>query len=382
MTESGSALQILSTRGADARSWTRTVEKLDEQDRDIHFSLAYARAHERSSGCDVFLARYAKDESYVLMPFVLRDVRDLPFLEEASFDGPVYDIASMYAFGGPMARISDRRARRQIYCDFQTEFGRYCAARRIVSQFTAFHPLLANHKGLQETGLVDVRQRKEVVWIDLRKDEPTLYRELTKHHRRNLDKARRLGVVAEPGPADTAGLALFETLYAETMGRVGASARWTFGESYFCEFVGGLGPDRVSLFHAKREDRILASAMVLRGGDTVYYHLSGSCEEGLLLRANYALIYELALWSKRQGCRRLLLGGGAEPDDGLFRFKAGFSGDRAWFYTANVTYEPRLYRQLCAARDEWDRVQGREPEPSDFFPGYRRRTRITGGTTL
>jgi hypothetical protein len=33
---------------------------------------------------------------------------------------------------------------------------------------------------------------------------------------------------------------------------------------------------------------------------------------------------------------RLHLGGGLEPDDGLFRSKADFSSQRSWFFTAKV----------------------------------------------
>lgn len=372
MTQPDSALRILTTQGEDADLWERSFDRIHARHKDIHFTVGYARAHERTYGCEILLALYAKDDCYILMPFGLRDVGQLPFAAKTALDGPVYDMTSIYSFGGPIARLSDRSTSRQLYCDFQKALERYCAECRIVSQFTAFHPLLANHKDPQETGLVDVRRRKEVVWIDLRKDEHTLFQEMSKHHRRAISQARRRGVVAEPIVADTAGLDVFKDLYFDTMHRVGASARWFFHDSYFYDCVTCLGSDHVSLFHAKKDGRTLASAFVLRSNKIAYYHLSGSRKDFLNLRPNHLLIYELALWAKALGCQQLHLGGGLEPGDSLFRFKAGFSGCRSSFYTASAIYDPQLYRQLCSARDEWDRANGLEPQPTNFFPAYRR----------
>ena len=368
-----SEFRIFSTRGEDAVQWQRSLDQLRQQDKDIYLSVEYARAYERSHGCEALLAAYTEESSLILMPFALRDVRRLPFFARAALDGSVYDITSLYPFGGPIACPGGERASVELHRNFQRHLAQYCASRRIVAQFTAFHPLLDNHQGLEATGLVKVERRKEVVWIDLDKEETTLFREMSTGHRRAVSRARRLGVTIEHHRADEASLAEFSALYREMILRVGAGERWHFPDAYFEECALCLGPDHVSLCTAKQSGETIASALILHDNETAYYHLSSGSREGARhLRANHLLIFELALWAKARGCRRLLLGGGSEPEDGIFRFKAGFSKSRSWLYTSNVVYDQQLYRLLCDARDAWDQEMGIPAPSTDFFPAYRR----------
>ena len=221
----------------------------------------------------------------------------------------------------------------------------------------------------EATGLVKVERRKEVVWIDLDKEETTLFREMSAGHRRAVSRARRLGVTIEHHRADAASLAEFSALYREMILRVGAGERWHFPDSYFEDCALCLGPDHVSLCNAKQSGETIASALILHDNETAYYHLSSGSREGARhLRPNHLLIFELALWAKARGCRRLLLGGGSEPEDGIFRFKAGFSKSRSWLYTSNVVYDQQLYRLLCEARDAWDQERGFKRHRRISFP--------------
>jgi GNAT acetyltransferase-like protein len=372
MSDSDSELEILSTRDDDAAAWRRALDRLSKRDRDIHFTAEYARAYERSYDCQAFLAVYAKENCCILMPFALRDVRKLPFMAQSGLEGPLYDITSMYTFGGPLARLDDESASRSMYCGFQQALAAYCTKKCVVTQFTAFHPLLANHRGPNATGLVEVKRRKEVVWIDLRGDDGALLQSFARNHRRSISRARQLGVTAGPKAPDPSVRAEFKSLYRAAMQRAHASERWMLPDSYPDNFIDCLGPERFLFFNAECNGRVLASALVLRDDSTAYHHLIGSREDALPMCANHLLVYELALWAKSKGCLRLFLGGGLEPKDGIFQFKAGFSNERAWFYTANVVYDQGLYRRICGARDAWDRERGIQPRSTDFFPAYRR----------
>ena len=250
-----SEFRIFSTRGDGAAQWQRSLEQLRPQDKDIYLSVEYARAYERSHGCEALLAAYTEENSLILMPFALRDVRRLPFFARAAIDGSVYDIASLYPFGGPIARLGSEQASAQLHRNFQEHLAQYCASRRIVAQFTVFHPLLDNHRGLEATGLVKIERRKEVVWIDLDKEETALFREMSTGHRRAVTRARRLGVTIEHHRADAASLAEFSALYREMTLRVGAGERWHFPDSYFEECALCLGPDHVSLCNANKAAR-------------------------------------------------------------------------------------------------------------------------------
>ena len=373
MLEPGSALKIFSTSDEDARSWKCLFDRLNDHDKEIHFTVEYARAYERSFGSSVFLAVYAEKDCYLLMPFLLRDVRLLPFMAKTFADTPIYDMTSLdYSYGGPIGRIDHEGSSGRLHLSFQKALERYCCENGIVTQFTAFHPLLENHRGLQETGLVEVRPRKPVVWLDLRQDSKTLFRGMSRNHRRSIAKARHIGVEAGPQEWHPAAVDTFKKLYSTKMRSVGADARWLLPETYCESFMAGLGARRVSLFCAKHNGRVVASALTLRCNNTAYHHLIGANSDSLRLLAHHLLVYELALWAKAQGCWRLHLGGGLHAEDGIFRFKAGFSSCRSWLYTSGIIYNEPLYRDLCRARDAWDQANSIQATSSDFFPTYRR----------
>jgi len=367
-----SEFRIFSTRDEDVDRWQQSLDPLGEPDHDLFYGVEYARAYERSQECEVLLACYEEGSDRILMPFALRDLRKLPFIAQTGIECPAYDMTSLYPFGGPVASLGNEQGSLQLHRNFQVSLARYCRQKRIVSQFTAFHPLLENHRGLQGTGLVEVERRKEVVWIDLNKPQASLFREMSTGHRRAVTRARRCGVVVEDHVADAARLAEFTVLYHEMLHRVGASERWNFPDAYFEQCAACLRADNVAVFIARRGVETLASALILCGDRIAYYHLSsGARERARDLRPNHLLIFELALWAKTRGCHRLLLGGGAEPNDGIFRFKAGFSKNRSWLYTSNAVYDEQLYSRLCEARSEWDRVVGNQERSTDFFPAYR-----------
>jgi lipid II:glycine glycyltransferase (peptidoglycan interpeptide bridge formation enzyme) len=209
------------------------------------------------------------------------------------------------------------------------------------------------------------------VWIDLADDQDTLSTKLARNHRRSIAHAQQCGVTAGPKVPDTHSAAEFAKLYAASMLRLGASERWLLPQSYLDNFIDCLAPDRISFFNAERNGELLASALILLSGPTAYHHLIGSSESALRMCASHLLIFELCRWARARGCLRLFLGGGFAPEDGIFRFKAGFSRRRAWLYTSDVVYDPERYRQLCDARKLWDQRQRISSELDDFFPVYR-----------
>jgi hypothetical protein len=184
------------------------------------------------------------------MPFALRDVRKLAFMSGSELIGPIYDVTSMYAFGGPIASLPSKDES-VMHGRFQEAFAEYCLANRIVTQFTSYHPLLGNHRGLESTGLVEIRRRKQVAWIDLCNENRV--RMLARNHRRSIARAKQLGVTTGPKKPTPQATAQFERLYSATMQRLGANERWFLPDSYLDNFIGCLGPDRITFFNTIAE---------------------------------------------------------------------------------------------------------------------------------
>ena len=98
-----------------------------------------------------------------------------------------------------------------------------------------------------------------------------------------------------------------------------------------------------------------------------YYHLGAYTDEGYQLRASFALFLRALEYFAESGIRYANLGAGAglgsAADDGLSRFKRG------WSTTSRTTY-------LCGRifkREEYDRlVRARGVTAADYFPAYRK----------
>jgi hypothetical protein len=74
------------------------------------------------------------------------------------------------------------------------------------------------------------------------------------------------------------------------------------------------------------------------------------------------------LWGQRLGKKRLILGGGYSPNDGIFRFKASFSPQRAKFLVYRRVHLSEKYDALCRS---WSSLYGGDAQASAYFPRYR-----------
>jgi hypothetical protein len=81
-----------------------------------------------------------------------------------------------------------------------------------------------------------------------------------------------------------------------------------------------------------------------------------------------AYLFEAIRSALGRGKQRMVLGGGYQPDDGVYRFKANFSRLRERFCTYRRVHDAATYSALTQA---WsDKHAGLLPR-TDFFPSYR-----------
>jgi hypothetical protein len=186
---------------------------------------------------------------------------------------------------------------------------------------------------------------------------------LRAHHRRNIAAGRR-GVEVEMVD-DLAGFAAeWEALYRRLVVRHRIRGLSDFSARSLTAQL--LVPGMVALrARRSRDEETVGACLWYEHGDVAYYHLAAYAPAGYELRASYALFAgALELFAAR-GLAWASLGAGAGvdaggvPEDGLSRFKRGWStGTRvAWF-------GGRILRP-----DVYDRLAG--PSRGRWFPAYR-----------
>jgi hypothetical protein len=169
---------------------------------------------------------------------------------------------------------------------------------------------------------------KQHLLVDLRR--PTAGHP-TGHHARNLRKAHQAVQVDVASSADELA-ALGDdwcALYGALRERHQIAGPSDFSPSALREQLGVPG---IRATRARLDGRTVAMALWLQRGDQAYYHLGASSPEGYAVRASYAL-FATAIEVLAADARWLDLGAGAgtsaSEDDGLTRFKRGWSTDQA-----------------------------------------------------
>lgn len=126
-------------------------------------------------------------------------------------------------------------------------------------------------------------------------------------------------------------------------------------------------------FHAVSDKKIISSELVLISADRVYSFLGGTDRNSFELRPNDLLKYEILLWAKRQGKSNFVLGGGYQPDDGIYNYKLAFApkGSVPFFIGRRVLAND-IYDRLVKNKIEQLPPPKQELlQNSQYFPKYR-----------
>jgi dTDP-4-amino-4,6-dideoxygalactose transaminase len=159
----------------------------------------------------------------------------------------------------------------------------------------------------------------------------------------------------------------FYRIYIHTMDRNQALNRYYFPLAYFLSFFEQM-PDNARYVLAEYRDQIVAATLYLHDDTDVYSYLGGADQAFQQVRPTNAVVYDTITWAQQHEKQRLILGGGYQPDDGIFRFKAGFSPLRARFHVYRHVHLPDEYAQVCTT---WLSYYGRHELELDCFPAYR-----------
>lgn len=166
---------------------------------------------------------------------------------------------------------------------------------------------------------------KDTIWVDL--TQPTKLRATTRHC-----VERAAGEQVEFTEAEgQRNVEAFCNMYQATMKRNNAAPHWLFQTEWFTSFLRNLSQNS-KLFMVTHKGVPEAGCILLYGWGTCYYHFAASFNNHPKLGLNHFMVVKAMEWAKDKGCVRFHLGGGVEPNDGLFRFKAGFSDLRLPVY--------------------------------------------------
>jgi len=119
-------------------------------------------------------------------------------------------------------------------------------------------------------------------------------------------------------------------------------------------------------FRAVVDDKTVGMLLWYIQGNVAYYHLGAYSPAGYKLNASFALFWTTLGYFAQTGLTWLGLGAGAgtlgDENDGLSRFKRGWSTGTRTAYFCGRIFDPKKYQEI---------VEARGIPPTEFFPAYR-----------
>ena len=318
-------------------------------------SVEYARIYQQHTGHVARLFVVESDGPLVVYPFFLRPIHKLPFAPAAQ----MWDTLTP-EFTGPIQLGLEDRSAAECFCERHMAM---CREQNIVAEFAHLHPW---HWRADLLDPACVALDREIVYVDLTWPEERLWRDsftyaCRKNIKRTVQENVRAFVATTPDHVRE-----FYRIYVQTMNRRQALEKYYFSLDYFMAFFEQM-PNSARFVLAEYQGQIVAATLYLHDDTDVYSYLGGADHTFQNARPSNAIVYDTIRWAQGQSKKRLILGGGYTPDDGIFRFKASFSPLRARFHLYKRVHRPDEYAALCNA---WSVYYGGQ-SANDYFPAYR-----------
>jgi hypothetical protein len=328
--------------------------------RSVFGSVEFSSIWEKHHHWKAYLGFWPVDNPRIVYPFFLRPVCELPAFREVGEN--FFDLGTP-DYTGPISIDPQCNGAPK---GFEQEFSAWCVNNGVITEFAHLYPWGAPEGLLDQSSVVFNR---EIVFVDLTMTEEQLWQSSFAHNcRKNIRRSLSEGVTIEiaKSPEDVHE---FRRIYHDTMSRNGAFDRYDFPESFFQDIAGTL-PDNSLFLLCRLGSRTIGSVLYLYDDENMYSYLGGADIDFQNYRPSNGIHYAAIRWGMDNGKKRLILGGGYQPGDGIFRFKSGFSPLRANFFTYRRVHLRDVHDQLCQM---WIQKYG-QPQTSEgfaHFPLYR-----------
>jgi Acetyltransferase (GNAT) domain len=186
--------------------------------------------------------------------------------------------------------------------------------------------------------------------------------DLPGNHRRNLEKALR-GIVVEHCDTSRTTLEDWIRLYDVLIARHGIRGLTAFSRDAFERLFAVPG---LVVFRAVADGETVGMTLWLTHHDIGYYHLGAYSEHGYDLGASFPIFQTAIEYFREKGLRALNLGAGAgvgaKQQDGLSRFKQGWTNSTKPVYFCGRIFDHARYSKI---------VSDRGLNANGYFPAYR-----------
>ena len=333
--------EILGLESADY--WQSLLDNFCKNQADIYFSPEYYQLANENSEGEVRCFVFSQKGDVAIYPFMMNSINRLNI---ASLDDEYYDIQGAYGYNGVLSTSHDPQFKSAFYHHFEA----YCKLNNIVAEFTRFHPVLGNHHFSRDN--MEVLYNRRTLCVDLKPSYEDIWqRSYNSNNRNMIRRAERAGLSFEESVKTD--VESFFDLYTTTMTHVNAEKFYFFTKSYFNQLSALNSHKQVNVY---QNGVPVASLILLIYGKYAHYHLAGRDIENAPPGAANLVLDQAVKVAKENGCEYLHLGGGSSSfgEDGLFRFKSGFTKETSDFFIGKKVHNYNIYNKICEAWEKYN----------------------------
>lgn len=341
--------------GLEEKKWNTIVRSFRHY--DVYYLAEYAMGFEKNGDGKAQLIYFEYEETRAVQVVLKRDIAYLDIFKEYIEEGKYFDFITPYGYGGFLVEGED-------YEILIHEYEMFCLEQNIISEFVRFHPILKNHKKMEQ--FYQTEYVGNTVCIDT-VSEDIIWKNFSSKNRNTIRKAQKSGQNIYWG-RDEAILKEFIEIYEDTMKKNNAKGYYFFNKRLYDSILKDLKQNAI-WFYSRYQGEITAMAIFLYGNGTVHYHLSASREKYRFLASTNLVLYEAAVWASNQGYTKLHMGGGlGAQEDSLYKFKKSFNREEDLkYFTGKKIYHEKIYNELSELR----RNQMIQETSNNYFPQYR-----------
>lgn len=203
---------------------------------------------------------------------------------------------------------------------------------------------------------IDEIEKAATFIINLSVDENALFKNLDSPKQRNIKKANKMGleILACKGEESVSYLQDFQRLRENTQKRAilkhKEASMLLKSNDFFKKIM--MQPNSTLLL-GKHENQVISVALMIQGGNTIYYHSGGSdIDANRLTCCSPYMFWKAFLYFKNNGIKYFDMGGvplqtnESSPAYGVYRFKKSFGGEYAEFDGGKIIISKWKYNLL------------------------------------
>lgn len=314
------------------KEWNAYLHRIPAAKRDIYFTPEYYSLYQNYGDGQACCYVYEKDGTVVLYPFLINAISPLGY----ELDKEYYDIQGAYGYNGIIASCYDTN----VINSFWESFDLWCQDKRVVAEFSRFHPLLNNH--LLASPKMKTFYSRHTVALDLMDDDIWMH-QISSKNRNMIRKAEKEGImIVESDDYET-----FRKLYNGTMSDLHAEDFYFFPSEYYSEYKQSFNDENL-LCLAIYDGKVIAGSMFMYSEDYAHYHLSARNRQYSRYAANNLVLWYGIQKAKERGCKWLHFGGGTTGDDNdsLLKFKRDFSKTLCEFWIGKRVHNQSVFDEI------------------------------------